>query len=536
MSKPTDLSPHLRWATAPLIPADVTEPDTTHKDQGWQNAEEPPHSYFNYWMKLVYLWVAYLDGLTNEALTWTAAHIFNAGVTISTGAAAVALTVTGSDGKDAALFKAVGNLNSRALHLRAMGADGAGPSATGLYAETDQPGEAICGSNMGNGQRAIWGIANGYSAVNGEGFSSLNTTDKNAAPGGVVGEIFAAPATSWQAGVIGHSVIGGQTSGVMGIGGDVNSGAIAGGFGARFIGGAQAGAFEAGAGLITSGGNSTGTASTLAGRGATINGGDITNGAGNAAGGAGIGARVKGGDITGDTHARVGGKALHLTGGLGQAGYGPAVYADHGGILLDEGNIVADNNIVPHVLGFTQIDGTLDVVGGLSADSFLHVTGATITNGSLTANAAVVANSSVTVNGALTANAALNANAAVNVAGLLSANGGIALEAVTPLTITGPFTFGAQAPGVWKDALGIVGCQGSIAINTAVSLNPAFTLPVGYRPLQQCVFELPGDGSANKNPATAIVHTTGVVNLRFGAVGGFVGDIFIDAIRFRTTA
>lgn len=546
MAKPTDLSPHLRWATAPLIPGDVVEPDVTHKDEGWQNAEEPPHTLFNYWMKLVYLWIVYLDNLTAEALTWTAAHVFNAGVTITTAAAQAALTVTGASGQDASLFKVIGTGSSiAAVHARAMYADGARSSSVGLLAEADGHGDgtgaysAIYASCTGkaNGVYVVGdgGDTDGSGVIVGEQFNNSNITD-NTASAAVNGLTFCTATTSWHAGIKGWTQNGGELSGVLGVAAGINSGSVNGGRGGRFVGGNQAGAASAGAGLISTGGNGTGVSTAAAGLGATLTGGDITNGAGNAAGAGGIGARVKGGDITGDTHGRVGGAALDVTAGLGQAGYGPALHADHGGITLDEGNIIADNNLAPHVFGFMQIDGTLDVVGAITADSSLSVTGATVTNGSLTANGAVVANSSATVNGALTANAALNANAAMNVAGLLSANGGIALEAVTPLTITAPFTAGAQVPGVWKDTLGIVGCQGGITINTAVSLNPAFTLPGGYRPLQQCVFELPGDGSANKNPATAIVHPTGVVNLRFGAVGGFVGDIFIDAIRFRTTA
>jgi len=37
----------------------------------------------NWYMNLVYQWAAYLDGLTAEALTWTAAAVFNAGVTVT---------------------------------------------------------------------------------------------------------------------------------------------------------------------------------------------------------------------------------------------------------------------------------------------------------------------------------------------------------------------------------------------------------------------------------------------------------------------
>lgn len=83
MAEPVIPSSKLRWGTAPLVPSDLTEPDNTHKNQGWQEAEEPPHSFFNYWMNVVYLWIAYLDGLPAEAMTWTAAHIFNSTVTIN---------------------------------------------------------------------------------------------------------------------------------------------------------------------------------------------------------------------------------------------------------------------------------------------------------------------------------------------------------------------------------------------------------------------------------------------------------------------
>lgn len=91
MSKPAAGTAPLRWATAPLIPADLVEPDTTHKDEGWQDTEEPPHSFFNYWQNLAYQWLAYLETLESEALTWTAAHIFNAIVTFN---AAVTFTAS----------------------------------------------------------------------------------------------------------------------------------------------------------------------------------------------------------------------------------------------------------------------------------------------------------------------------------------------------------------------------------------------------------------------------------------------------------
>lgn len=79
MAKPAQLP---RWATdagAPVTP----EPSEGKKDSGWAPSEKPPHQYFNWWMKLVYLWIVWLDGITNEALTWAAKHTFGGGLATS---------------------------------------------------------------------------------------------------------------------------------------------------------------------------------------------------------------------------------------------------------------------------------------------------------------------------------------------------------------------------------------------------------------------------------------------------------------------
>lgn len=87
MSVPTIPISKLRWATAPLSGGDVVEPDNTTKDEGWQAAEEPPHSFFNYWQNVAYLWFVYLGNIQAElsvlAFTWTLAHIFQKGITVT---------------------------------------------------------------------------------------------------------------------------------------------------------------------------------------------------------------------------------------------------------------------------------------------------------------------------------------------------------------------------------------------------------------------------------------------------------------------
>jgi len=85
MAKPTSLP---RWATD--VGAMITEPTEGKKDSGWAPLEKPPAQYFNWWQKVVYLWAVYLDGLTNEALTWAAKHTFAAG--LASGVAPTAAT------------------------------------------------------------------------------------------------------------------------------------------------------------------------------------------------------------------------------------------------------------------------------------------------------------------------------------------------------------------------------------------------------------------------------------------------------------
>ncbi len=87
MSQPIISATKTRWATAPLSGGDLTEPDNDTKDHGWQAAEEPPHSFFNYWQNVVYLWLIYLENIAAEisvlAFTWTMAHVFQKGVTVT---------------------------------------------------------------------------------------------------------------------------------------------------------------------------------------------------------------------------------------------------------------------------------------------------------------------------------------------------------------------------------------------------------------------------------------------------------------------
>lgn len=75
MAKPAGNLP--LWGT---LAAALTEPILATKQAGWLAGagNKPRASYFNWWMNKVYEWVAYLDGLEAEALTWTAQQTMQA--------------------------------------------------------------------------------------------------------------------------------------------------------------------------------------------------------------------------------------------------------------------------------------------------------------------------------------------------------------------------------------------------------------------------------------------------------------------------
>lgn len=70
-TKPTNLA---AWNTGG---ANNTEPSAGEKITGWTVGQAPPSSYFNWWQRLVWQWLVYLDDIANIAWTWAGAHVFN---------------------------------------------------------------------------------------------------------------------------------------------------------------------------------------------------------------------------------------------------------------------------------------------------------------------------------------------------------------------------------------------------------------------------------------------------------------------------
>lgn len=336
MSKPSESTSTLRWATAPLVPGDVVEPDVTHKDEGWQEAEEPPHSFFNYVQRTAYKWLAYLETLEAEALTWTADHIFQAAATFNGDALFTApvnmtagLTLTNSSGP--------------ALTATATGANPALQGTSSLAAGSY--GVSGIGDNASTGRGGVVGRGGTGTATGGVGVTGAGG-DGN-----------------------GSGTSGG--SGALGVGGKSGStGSGHGGDGGRFLGGDVNGATNtsgsAGIGVDAIGGTITSDANgRKGGVGLVASGGSGQNGLGHAI------------DATGQVHIEQGGLDL-LTGDITLTA---------GNLNITSGSILQSSS-PGNVFGSTQIDGNLNVVG---TSSF---TGAATFNGGIVVPA--VTNASLT--------------------------------------------------------------------------------------------------------------------------------------------
>jgi len=141
MAKPSTLP---RWANL-AAPGDLVDPPSGKKDSGWLTGEKPPHSYFNWWKNLVYLWTVYLDGLTGEALTWTAAHVFQAGVTMTRNSGSQTLLVSNAGAGQAIIAQNTGG-------------------GTAIAASSANNGAAISGGNtdLGASAAGVQGNSNRY--------------------------------------------------------------------------------------------------------------------------------------------------------------------------------------------------------------------------------------------------------------------------------------------------------------------------------------------------------------------------------------
>lgn len=69
------------WNTTPAT--NNVDPGATAKGTGWLTNQIPPSSWLNWWQRAVWEWIVYLKFITAEALTWTAAQVFQVGITVT---------------------------------------------------------------------------------------------------------------------------------------------------------------------------------------------------------------------------------------------------------------------------------------------------------------------------------------------------------------------------------------------------------------------------------------------------------------------
>lgn len=239
MAKPSELP---RWADDG---GDIVEPLEGKKDIGYEEGELPVHSEMNWLFNLIYLWAQYLDGLTGEALTWTAAHIFQKGITVTQSTTnTIGMTVTGNGTAAGGTFTGGSAGGANAWGLKGVGGGG---NSEGLIGLGTGAGSGVKGTGGGADGTGVSGIGGG---TNGNGVWGDGTGTGSGVKG--VG--------SATAGSRGGYFLGGATSGtgVEGVGQGGNSAGVKGtGFGAaggvEGVGGASDGTGVSGTGGGTNG-------------------------------------------------------------------------------------------------------------------------------------------------------------------------------------------------------------------------------------------------------------------------------------------
>lgn len=183
-TKPTVLP---RWAeTAGGTPdANILEPNSGQKDTGWVTNQVPPSSVMNWLQWLAYKWIAYLDDLAAQAFTWTAAHIFNGGLTGNSAGASAAITgansstgpgLSGTNSSTGPAVKAANSSTGPALEVGAGHAKftGSNPSSTTGFANS------LTTSSIAKAWACIQNNAgSGVSVENGFNIASVTRPDNN---------------------------------------------------------------------------------------------------------------------------------------------------------------------------------------------------------------------------------------------------------------------------------------------------------------------------------------------------------------------
>lgn len=90
-----------RWADDPE--ASIVEPPELKKNAGWEAAEKPPASYFNWWMNLVSVWLAWLQWVAGFVFEGVGGRLGFTRIEVRPGGDGVAISAFGGDDGSAAV-------------------------------------------------------------------------------------------------------------------------------------------------------------------------------------------------------------------------------------------------------------------------------------------------------------------------------------------------------------------------------------------------------------------------------------------------
>lgn len=191
-----------------------TVPSAGEKILGWTVGQAPPSSYFNWWQKLVYEWIAYLDDLEAQDFSWTGFHTFTE-VTEMPGTIANGLHVDGGGAGTAAVKGVAFNAAERGLEGAGFG------TGAGVYGTGGATGAGVYGTSAGSsggffqGTGASAGLIGQNSGTgNGGEFSASSTSALGAVcTGGSGAKGVATSQSDTKAGLIGD----GTSAGAYGV-------------------------------------------------------------------------------------------------------------------------------------------------------------------------------------------------------------------------------------------------------------------------------------------------------------------------------
>lgn len=275
------------WATGGGAP--VLEPLLAEKQAGWPVAFRPPAQWFNWWMRLVYQWLVWLEAFESEAHTWTALQQLNGRASITVSGTAAALQITngtvGAIGLQSQVDNGVGVEGSGLAGVQGLGMGVGGVG--GFFASAGGTGPAMdiehAFSGIGLRVRTVSASPGTAIQVNGTGFYGIEIIGSNTIAidiqnsvgsvgsvglrtrAGLIGVLGRPAASTVGIGVRGEGSLTG--AGVEGQGGSTGGDGVKGTAGGTGAGGRFSGGAGVGQALVAVGGTAGGVGLEVAGGG-----------------------------------------------------------------------------------------------------------------------------------------------------------------------------------------------------------------------------------------------------------------------------